>query len=1041
MGPGWRLGGISSISLTNAYGGAPKFIPAQDVYRLDGEILLACDDGDATAPYAAPYPTQFKTTHESGSCLAGGQFVTERDNGIRIVVSEESHNGHTGIKNFTVTRKDGTKYIYRASGVLENSTIGIGDDRDVIAFQSRYLLWRIEDLQATPNKVTFTYAFTDIADGYAPRVTDVEYGSGDVLNGYRMEFHYDAPTDPMASFGTGHESVLGKQLFRLRSVTVYDDAAPIRAYALTYGATEETGRSRLASVQEYGNDFALGGTNSAEVVSGGTLPAYAFSYQSETRTYQTESYTDTAFLPGSRAIDTNFDGRADLISPDYVVGEAECFVGPDIPAATIAEETVSFSKVRVASDLTLPDFMTDGLENGASRPNAFNTTTVLRTIGNPDRANSDQRYATVNRIILESGGGQTSNLALYGADPVTARLGLLANNVNPAGFTSSYMEANIDPDPLSEVIKLRDTSPHYFDITAGGFSAQTALPLTGTERPSYFGDFDGDGQQEILAYPKIQLFGGPLKPQISGATATLVDWGDGALLSKQVPNPLAGLGFDYLANKVALVATGDVNGDGFDDIVVAQTGLNVTQKLFVSLSTGNGFAPAQEWTLAGLPSLWDTANNRAGSIEVRDINRDGLGDLLLQEPDVDGTAASCPAQTHKSPLTRNMIHVRYSTGSALTTPPAAAASFPGYVTSADFDGDGFVDFVEQSVGSAASSFGVPAAASDGRIRFNDAPAPNLLSQVTDNLGGITEVAYMPSSSGDSASDPTFDNEQHFVSQVVASITRRSGINRAGVAEPDRLTSYRYAGARYDYERRRSLGFASVTAVLPTIDGETINPEQTTEYDNSHIGTKGVALKQTLATDTTVWRETENAWATRAVDQLPYQTTKTQVLARSRHGNSLVETKTTYAYDPYLERISVNEFGFDGPNDDRSSKLGFFRNLTDYIVNKPAYTLVGSGLNIDHSDTDRATRWLRNEWYTYDDNDDYWDREPTIGNVSEVKRWDGDPNAESGPTTNKFQYDAFGNVLMEWDALENETTYEYDTGKNLFLTKETNDLGH
>lgn len=235
MGPGWRLGGLSSIELASEHGGAPLLDSGSidgtlHIYRLDGEVLLACDSGDGVtaSPYGGLYPNRFKTTNGSGSCRAGGQFVTERDNGQRITIQTEDFNGQTGLPIFTVTRKDGTKYIYRSAGVLGGAGVAPSDSRHLVAFRTRFLLWRIQDLQATPNHITFEYAFSTVAEGYTPRVTKIDYGSGGNANGYNVQFHYDQPSQPMASFATGHADVLGRQNHRLRAVSVHDGSSPIR---------------------------------------------------------------------------------------------------------------------------------------------------------------------------------------------------------------------------------------------------------------------------------------------------------------------------------------------------------------------------------------------------------------------------------------------------------------------------------------------------------------------------------------------------------------------------------------------------------------------------------------------------------------------------------------------------------------------------------------------------------------------------------------------------------------------------------------------
>jgi hypothetical protein len=70
--------------------------------------------------------------------------------------------------------------------------------------------------------------------------------------------------------------------FRLRSILVKYQAAPIRAYKLAYTTSPVNGRSLLTSVQQYGNDVVIDANGA---ITGGTsLPARTFQYQNDPAT-------------------------------------------------------------------------------------------------------------------------------------------------------------------------------------------------------------------------------------------------------------------------------------------------------------------------------------------------------------------------------------------------------------------------------------------------------------------------------------------------------------------------------------------------------------------------------------------------------------------------------------------------------------------------------------------------------------------------------------------------------------------------------------
>jgi len=122
MGIGWSLQGLSSIERVSPGGGFPSFLGDVDIYTLDGEELLACSDDAAAAPYTGPYSDAYRTEASSPSCLAGGHFVTRRDNGLRITIGEETVEGRSS-PVFTVTRPNGTQLIYRSIGALSGTSL------------------------------------------------------------------------------------------------------------------------------------------------------------------------------------------------------------------------------------------------------------------------------------------------------------------------------------------------------------------------------------------------------------------------------------------------------------------------------------------------------------------------------------------------------------------------------------------------------------------------------------------------------------------------------------------------------------------------------------------------------------------------------------------------------------------------------------------------------------------------------------------------------------------------------------------------------
>src|SRR5690606_11047254 len=94
--------------------------------------------------------------------------------------------------------------------------------------------------------------------------------------------------------------------------------------------------------------------------------------------------------------------------------------------------------------------------------------------------------------------------------------------------------------------------------------------------------------------------------------------------------------------------------------------------------------------------------------------------------------------------------------------------------------------------------------------------PDLLTGVTNELGGTTTVAYRPATADWHSGRP-------FVVQAVSSVTRYDG--RGGTAK----TGYSYAGGLWTAAERRFLGFQTATATVPCITGESACAKVVTTY--------------------------------------------------------------------------------------------------------------------------------------------------------------------------------------------------------------------
>ncbi len=192
-------------------------------------------------------------------------------------------------------------------------------------------------------------------------------------------------------------------------------------------------------------------------------------------------------------------------------------------------------------------------------------------------------------------------------------------------------------------------------------------------------DLNGDGRADLVI--------GADGLDASGGRAYVYP-GDGSELSAMPGVRLLGGSGSNAHFGYALASAGDVNGDGFADLVVGAYGANdLAGRVSVYRGGPAGIAATPDF----VPMPPTTGANELGSsvAGLGDVNGDGYGDLALGAPGAQGTATD-----------DGLVYIYLGRATGLSVGPSATLSAPGLThaqfgtvvaSAGDLNGDGFGD--------------------------------------------------------------------------------------------------------------------------------------------------------------------------------------------------------------------------------------------------------------------------------------------------------------------------------------------------------------
>ncbi|MEV6313873.1 FG-GAP-like repeat-containing protein [Streptomyces sp. NPDC051776] len=334
--------------------------------------------------------------------------------------------------------------------------------------------------------------------------------------------------------------------------------------------------------------------------------------------------------------DFNGDGYADL-----VVGAPDAKVSGKSRAGYVAvmygsADGLSASRKKIISRST------SGIPGSATADQQFGASFTKGDLDGDGYSDLVIAGAEAGSVILwGSASGLTggTNIAKYGAVPQigdfdgdhTPDLALFSEQ-SVGGDDPEGAPATLWKGPVSRagkpaaVLNILDKSEWWgweeddASCATGGGCEDGPDSITGPVKSGHVGDINGDGKDDIVQWAYTG----------DGTWGNRVLYGGGSGFTEdRAPGDTAG--------EDTGTGVGDVNGDGFDDVVVGTDGWN--DKVRVAWGSSSGLSDENVQTfdqdLAGFPGAEEDGDQLGASVSVGDVTGDGCADIALGIPGED----------------------------------------------------------------------------------------------------------------------------------------------------------------------------------------------------------------------------------------------------------------------------------------------------------------------------------------------------------------------------------------------------------------------
>ena len=209
----------------------------------------------------------------------------------------------------------------------------------------------------------------------------------------------------------------------------------------------------------------------------------------------------------------------------------------------------------------------------------------------------------------------------------------------------------------------------------------------------------------------------------------------------------------------SVAGTGDINGDGFDDVLVSSTGYDLTEpattnvgKVYLFLGSNGGLSATPTWTFTGSQAGQAVGTRVAG---LGDVNGDGFDDIAIGSSGWDGEVAD-----------EGIVYVFYGSAAGLAEYPDWTAESHQTLSNfgislssiGDVNGDGFNDLIvgAEKYDNGITDEGAAFAWYGSETGFGDTGDPANADWMAESNQSTRSFAYFLGSAGD-VNDDGYDD--------------------------------------------------------------------------------------------------------------------------------------------------------------------------------------------------------------------------------------------------------------------------------------------